>query len=326
MRTGAAAAAALASGQAILADLVTLSIPRRWYTAAGALVEVPAVVRWTSHDRSVRYGGNVFQGLPGTAWTRGKRTDPTGQELATFDASVAGSLLVPWRTSAANASLVDQIELSELAALGLLEGATLRIDQAVLSAWPTSPEATIAADAVLGSTILMQVQSADRQGWRVDIKGASLVSDAGASVPRSMVSPYCRWEFGSVECYGSAVARPLEAATIVGMDGDRLVLSTTLSNWMERWPVLVPLEGRNLGIGRMIGEKIADGANWSYRLAEAFPWAQGAGAAVVLKKCSKAWSSSPIAAEGANDYGCIQIGNGARFAGFPYLPASEDVS
>jgi hypothetical protein len=325
VRTGAAAAAALASGQAILLDLVTLSIPRRWYTAAGALVEDPAVVRWTSHDRSVRYGGNVFQGLPGTAWVRGKRTETTGRELTQFEGSVAGSLLVPWRTSAANASLVDQIDLSELAAAGLLEGARLRIDEAVLSAWPSSPEATIAADAVVESNVLVDIQSGDRDGWTVALKGASPMADGGASVPRSMVSPYCRWEYGSVECMGAAVARPLEAATIVGMDDDRLVISTELPLGYARWPVLIPLEGRNLGIGRMIGERVADGANWSYRLSEQWPWAQGAGAAVVLKKCSKMPYTVPLGTN-AEDWGCLYEGNLSRFAGFPYVPASEDVS
>lgn len=326
MRTAAAASTALSTGRAIIVDLVTLTIPRKWYLSDGTLVEAPAVARWTSHDRSLLYGGNTFRGLSGTVWTPGKRVDTTGKELAQYDCSVAGSLLVDWRTSPTNPALVDQIELSELAMLGLLEGGILQVDRAILSAWPSSPEAEIAADCVVGAVALVQIQSADRDGWTVTIKAASPMSDGGSSVPRSVVSPFCRWEFGSVECRGSALSRQLETAAIVGMSGERLVISTALSNWMDRWPVLMPLDGRNMGIGRLIGEKAADGANWSYRLSGEFPWPQGAGAAVVLRKCSRMWSSSPASADGGNDYGCLEAGNAAMFGGFPFMPASEDVS
>lgn len=325
MRTAAAASAALATGQAILVDLVTLTIPRSWYLADGTLVSAPAVARWTSHDRALRYGGNTFRGLSGTVWTRGKRTDTTGQELPQFEGTLAGSLLVDWRTHPTDAAQVDQIELYELAMLGLLDSATIQVDVAVLSAWPTSPEASLAADAVLPADVVVLVQSADRSGWTTTFKGLAPPSVGNASVPRAVVSPFCRWEFGSVECMGDAVPRPLESATIVGIEGERLVLSTTLSEWMDRWPVLMPMVGRNMGIPRLIGEKVASGANWSYRLSEQFPWTQGSGTAVVLKKCSRMWSSSPSGIDGGSDWGCIQSGNGPRFGGFPRVPASEDV-
>ena len=63
MRTAAAASTALSTGRAIIVDLVTLTIPRKWYLSDGTLVEAPAVARWTSHDRSLLYGGNTFRGL-----------------------------------------------------------------------------------------------------------------------------------------------------------------------------------------------------------------------------------------------------------------------
>lgn len=315
MRLAAGALSVLATGRAILVDLVTLTIPRSWYLADGTLVSAPAVARWTSHDRALRYGGNTFRGLSGTVWTRGKRTDTTGQELAQFEGRVAGPLAVAWRTSPTDARVVEQIELSDLAALGLLEGATLRLDEAVLTSWP-GPDDEIAAGSVLEKRVLVEIQSASRDGFSVVLTGRSPLAGAGDSVPRSVVSPFCRWEFGSVECMGAAVPRPLDVVTLTDA-GDGTVSCATGSITLPDWRVAVPLSGRNMGVARMIGAQQTVGALDVFRVDEAWPWPLGTADVAILRQCSRDWAGG--------DSHCAVFGNRPRYGGFVGVPASESV-
>ncbi len=316
MRAAAAASTVLSTGQAIIVDLVTLSIPRRWYLSDGTLVEAPAVVRWTSHDRALRFGGNVFQGLPATAWDRGKRVDASGAELSTQEASLAGSLLVDWRTHPTNAVTVEQIELSELAMLGLLDGATLTVDVAVLSAYPQSPEAEIASGNVFGSMSTFEVTQGWRDGWTTRMSLASPLHMAGVSVPRATISPYCRWEYGSAECLGATAARALTETTITASDAETVTLSSASMFNSRAWRALVPMSGRNMGVSRLIGKQ---GISTVCLLQEPFPWPMAGVQGAVLSQCSLDIFGGSAAS------GCLVQGNLDRFGGFPYVPASETV-
>lgn len=320
MRSSATIAGILATGQAQVADLVTLSIPRRWYTFPGGTpVDAPAVVRWTSHARSLRYGGNVFQGLAGTVWSRDDRAEQIGSEVSQLACSVAGDLLVPWRTDPAVPATVDMIPLMELAILGLLEGATIQIDQAVAATWPSVPAGEAAADLPIGQVLdrwvygeIVRAGRGEGQTVRMDVR--SWVHKGGASVPRSVLTPTCRWEFGGPEC------------GVTGIWSSVLVLGTPTQDAVEfnsttrrDYGSAIPLFGRNLGIRRAVGAGIDNGGSVIYSLPDPWPWALTASTPVAVSvQCSKQ-------ATGAIDarQSCMAFANLVRFAGFPGMPAPE---
>jgi hypothetical protein len=319
VRSSATIAAILATGQAQVVDLVTLSIPRRWYTfPGGAAVDAPAVVRWTSHSRSLRYGGNVFQGLAGAVWSRGGRNDQVGAEVAQLSCSLAGTVLVPWRTDPANPSTVDQIPLSDLAVLGLLEGATLQIDEAVATTWPVAPAGEAAAalsiDQVLDKRVLAEVVRAHRaEGMAVRMEARSLLHRGGESLPRSVLAPTCRWEFGGAEC---GVTGIWSSVLVLEADDDAVEVNSTVR---RDYGSVVPLFGRNLGIRRAFGAGVVGGGSVIYSLPEPWPWdlADGTPLAVSVQ-CSKMANQSLAGRDS-----CEGFGNLARFAGFPGMPSPE---
>jgi len=316
MRAG--ASAVLAGGQAALVDLVTLTIPRRWYAFPdGTAVDAPAVVRWASHDRALRFQGQVFQGLPGTVHTRAQRSDQVGSEISTVALSVAGDLPVSWRIHPTDSAQVESIDLSELAVLGLLEGATLQVDEAVLASFPGAPAAESAADLPIGqvttAVVLGEVVEASLDSLSVAMRVKSLHHRAGLSVPRSTYSPACRWEFGGPEC------------GYVGQWGQQTTTVSTEESvgWgsLVAWDFgsVVPLAGRNMGIRRTLGVGQDVGGNRVYALPDPFPWALAAGTAVAVgAECSKAMNENLTGRPS-----CFVLDRFAQFGGFPALPPPE---
>lgn len=317
MRAG--ASAVLAGGQAALVDLVTLTIPRRWYAFPGGTpVDAPAVVRWTSHDRALRLQGQVFQGLPGTVHTRAQRSDQVGSEISTVALSVAGDLPVSWRTHPTDSAQVESIDLSELAMLGLLEGATLQVDEAVLASFPSAPAGESAADLPIGqvttAVVLGEVVEASLDSLSVAMRVKSLHHRAGLSVPRSTYSPNCRWEFGGPEC--GYVGQWGQQTTTVSTDE---TIGWSSISFAQDFGSVVPLAGRNMGIRRTLGVGQIVGGNRVYALPDPFPWALAAGTAVAVgAECSKAMSESLT-----GRMSCFSLLRFAQFGGFPALPPPE---
>lgn len=307
----------LDSGRAVLADLVTLTIPRRWYSFPGATpVDAPAVVRWTSHDRPLRFQGEVFHGLSGTVWTRGGRNDQVGSEVSQLSCSVAGDLPVSWRTHPTDAAQVDLIDLSDLAVLGLLEGATLQIDEAVLEAFPQAPAGEAAADLPIGhvttAVVLGEVVEAGLDALAVSMRVRSLQHRGGASVPRSVFAPTCRWDFAGPECgYSSQVA----SRTVVAATEESVTLSALQA---EDFAAVTPLSGRNMGIRRTLGVGDSDGLERTYALPTPWPWPLAGGTEVAVAfECSKSFQAL------TGRPSCTMLLRQARFGGFAAMPPPE---
>lgn len=303
---------------------------RTWLGSGSALLEIggsesnqgsdpvfaPSVHRWTSHDRPLRFQGAVFQGLPGTVWTRGPRSDQAGSEVSTLACSVAGDLPVSWRTHPTDTAQVDQIDLSELAVLGLLEGATLQIDEAVLDSLPAAPAGESAADLPIGqvttAVVLGEVVEASLDALSVAMRVRSFQHRAGASVPRAVFAPTCRWDFAGPECgYASQWAE----RTALETTEESIRLSALQA---EDFGSVVPLSGRNMGIRRTLGVGDNDGLERTYALPEPWPWPMADNTPVAVGfECSKGLSAL------TGRPSCTMLLRQARFGGFAGMPPPE---
>jgi hypothetical protein len=334
--------AVLATKQALLVDLVTLTIKRGhcWQFDANGLnpvkKEILDTVRWTSAPRPLRANVydpisgtttlQLFQPLSGVAYQRGSLASAAGAEVLQLSMSVAGPLPV-YLSTAQDGSGSFASSLMELALLGLLDGAQLTIDQAVVTDLPATPTAAGATAGTLSPDPVRVfggvVRGVKPTAQAVEFDACDPLIQGGGAVPRNLFSPACQWEFaGGNGCpvgrttattnavlVGASVAFP-DAGT-VSLPGNPGVISP------YGWGFLVPQDGPMMGMRFQVGAY--RGGN-SFDFADRLPWAWSCTAAHLELSCSKAYSGGTV---GLSARSCSDWAATSKFGGSPDMPAPE---
>lgn len=345
-------AAVLATKQVMLVDLVTLTIKRGhcWQFDANGLNPVKKVildaVRWTSAPRPLRAnvgeGLQLFQPLSGVAYQRGSLASAAGAEVLQLSMSVAGPLPV-YLSTAQDGSGSFATSLMELALLGLLDGAQLTIDQAVVTNLPATPTAAGATAGTLSPDPVRVfggvVRGVKPTAQAVEFDACDPLIQGGGAVPRNLFSPSCQWEFAGgsggngcpvVRSGGGSIRTNIQKAGSDVTFPDANTVSIALAapgNYS--WAFLVPQDGPMMGMRFQIG---GFRSGLLFDFADRLPWPWGCTWVQIEETCSKAWTSPadvytsafPCASWDAYLKANGQLaGTLSRFGGFPDMPAPE---
>lgn len=334
-----AISAVLATGRALIYDLVTLTINRGrcWQFDANGLnpvrKDILDSVRWTNAPRSLRAnvadGLQVFQPLQGAAYQRGSLSSKAGAEVLQVAFSVAGNLAI-YLSTAQDGSGSFATSLAELALLGLLDGATLTIDQVVCTDLPSTPVEAGPAYGIVSPDPLRRFAGIIRRpkpsGYAVEFDACDPLILGGGSVPRNLYSPLCPWEFvsGQVNGVGCPMRKGLypqvqsQPCTHEEVAGASVVFSgstVTLPIHDIPWGMLVPQDGPMMGMQFQIGNQLTDALH-KFDFADQLPWTWSCTKVHVEHACSKAWTRESNA-EHTSAFGCREWDSWMSLYGTP---------
>ena len=247
------------------------------------------VFRYTSHDRPVRYGGQVYQSC--------RSLNPSASENASSLGSVGNIELT---------GIIDDDGISEADLYGgLFDDAFVTVDLITWGAGTETPRRL--ASGWTGAL------SQGETSFNMEVLGSGARLEQQALV--QMVTPGCRWVFGSSECGVNAEALKVSGvvvsartrgafkATLSGGDG-----SSQWQNGRVRWT-----SGANLG-------QVTETKTVDFATGEIVLWASPGYIAApgdtfdVLPGC-----------DFARDGGCTVYANTINFGGFPDVPGSDAI-
>lgn len=247
------------------------------------------VFRYTSHDRPVRYGGQVYASC--------RSLDPSASENASTLGSVGNIELE---------GIIDDDGISEADLYGgLFDDAYVTVD---LISWGGPAE----SPRRLASGWTGELSQGET-GFKMEVLGAGSRLDQQALV--QMVTPGCRWVFGSPQC---------------GVDIEALAIGGTVSAAQSRGTFLALLDAGDGGL---------QWANGTVR------WTSGANVGHVVEVKSVdfdtgvivLWASPPYLPQAGDAFdllpgcdkvregGCTVYANVINFGGFPDVPGGDSL-
>lgn len=343
--------AVLDTKQALLVDLVSVTIRRgrcHQFDANGVYTgtkEILDTVRWTSAPRSLRTsatapdGGKLYDPLAGVAYQRGSLEASVGSEVLQVSMRVTGTLPV-YLSTAQDGSGSFATTLAELALLGMLEGAWVTIDQAVVQDLPATPASAGASYGVLSPDPVRVfggvIRGAKPTSWGIKFDCCDPLILGGGSVPRNLFSPLCRWEFAGgsgcpvVRSEGGSIRTNIQKAgsDVTFPDANTVSIALAVPGNYS-WAFLVPQDGPMMGMRFQIGG-FRSGTLFDF--ADRLPWPWGCTWVQIEETCSKAWTSPanvytsalPCASWDAYLKANGQLGGTlASFGGSPDMPKPE---
>ena len=247
------------------------------------------VFRYTSHDRDLLYGGQVYSAC--------RSLNPSASENASSLGSVGNIELE---------GIIDDDGISEADLYGgLFDDAYVTVD---LISWGSLAE----SPRRLASGWTGELSQGD-SGFRMEVLGAGARLDQQALV--QMITPGCRWEFGSPQCGVDAEA--LSIGGVVTAAQTRAVFSAVLdgpdgglqwANGKVRWT-----SGVNAGL--VLEVKSVDFGSGLVTLWPSAAHLPSPGDAFdLLPGCDKAKTG-----------GCTVYSNIINFGGFPDVPGSDAI-
>lgn len=269
--------ALLGSSQFVRADLWTLTL-----NGGG-------VVRWTSHDQPISFGGNTF--AMGPMIQRGTVMEKVGVEVSTLDVTIT-----------ANADdLINGTALIPFIAKRGLDGATLKLERAYAPDWSNSITGTVirfagkitSIGSITGQTVKLTVSS-----WLVLLN---------SNMPRNQCQAGCMRVLYDAGCGLNAVTfSSTGTVTVAGTTGFTASgLSATASYYSQGR--IVFLTGPNAGLTRTVKTSLATGA---ITLIQALPVAAAIGDTFTAYAGCDHLEATCIA----------KFNNRARFKGTPFVP------
>lgn len=349
MITNLAVSAVLATGTALVYDLVTLTINRgrcHQFNGSGVFLQTKEIldsVRWTNAPRSLRAnvaeGLQVFLPVAGVAYQRDTLGSKAGAEVLQVGFAVAGIMPV-YLSTAQDGSGSFPTTLAELALLGLLDGATLTIDQVVCSDLPATPVSAGAAYGIVSPDPVRVfsgiLRGAKPTGDAVTFDACDPLILGGGSVPRNLYSPLCRWEFAGGQVGGIGCPVPLElggsgpvfridtgAYPITFPDAQTVDFGSVGWTYMP-WCFLVPQDGPMMGMRFQVGSKRSGN---QYDFADRLPWTWSCSVVHLEASCSKAWPARQSNALNTEAEGCtgwnVSYSTLDSFGGHPDMPQPE---
>lgn len=275
--------ALLRAGQFVMADLYAFTL------ASGA------VVRYTSFDRDLPVGADVFQAL-GPVLRRGPIRQSTGVEVDALDVTVApgpGHLIQgqPW-LQAAHA--------------GALDGARLLLQRAFLS----DPWAAAPMGVMYRFTGRVSVKSASRTECRLVVRSDLDLLDI--PMPRNLYQPGCASALFDSACGLSRAAWQVSATVASGARGGVTASLAQPAGWADGGTVTFT-SGACAGLTRTVRSHTLAGGVSTLNFIQPLPVAPAAGDAFTCcPGCDKSWGTCKT-----------KFSNGARYRGQPYIPIPE---
>ena len=246
------------------------------------------VFRYTSHDQDVRYGGQVYSSC--------RSLDPSASENASTLGSVGNIELE---------GIIDDDGISEADLYGgLFDDAYVTVD---LIAWDGAEAPRRLASGWTGEL------SQGETGFKMEVLGAGARLDQQALV--QMVTPGCRWVFGSPEC---------------GVDVEALAIGGTVTASASRGRFLALLDagdgGLQWGNGRLrwtsganVGQ-VVEVKSVDFDTGDVVLWASPA----FLPEPGDAFDLLP-GCDFVREGGCTVYANVINFGGFPDVPGSDSL-
>lgn len=269
--------ALLATSQFVRADLWTLTL-----NGGG-------VVRWTSHDTPLSYGGNTF--ALGPMIQRGTISEKVGVEVATLDLTITAN----------EDDLINGTALIPFIAKRGLDGATLKLERAYAPDWSDPIVGTVirfagkitSIGSIIGSTVNLTVSS-----WLVLLNSNMPRNQCQAGCMRTLYDAGCGVNPASFSNTGTVTVAGTQGFTASGLSGTDGYYSQGR---------IVFTSGPNAGLTRTVKTSLATGA---ITLIQPLPVAAAVGNTfTAYAGCDLAEST------------CIaKFSNRARFKGTPFVP------
>jgi uncharacterized phage protein (TIGR02218 family) len=272
-----ALAALLATGNFVRADLWTI-------TLNGGLV-----VRWTSHDQPIQFGGNTF--LKGPAIDRGAISEKVGVEVATIDLAI----------TAVASDLINGTAIIPFIAKHGLDGASVKLERVFAVNWA----APMVGSAIRFAGKVTSINSI--QGAMAHLTVSSWLVLLNASAPRNLFQAGCLHTLYDTGCTISPGSYST-AGTVAGSGGAQAFGSglTPVLNYYAQGRVLFT-SGANSGISRTVKSNDASG---NFTLVTPLP------AACAIGDTFTAYAGCDLSMATCS----AKFSNLQHFKGFPFVP------
>lgn len=268
------------SAQFIMADLFTLTLPSG------------TVLRYTNADVNITTGGTTFNAR-GPLIRRGKVRTVLGLEVDTLDLTVMADAT----------HTIDGVPFVAAALSGALDGATVLLQRAFLTAWTEPP---------VGAVVLFSGRVSDVSGSRTEVRIVvkSDIELLNIKLPRNLYQASCLHTVYDAGCAVNKAAFTV-GGSVTGTNGTGQWLQSNCGNgagWFDQG-VITFTSGVNAGVKRTV-KAYASGQFW---FALPLPKAPAVGDSfTVFPGCDKTKSIC----QG-------KFNNVARFRGFPFVPIPE---
>lgn len=286
MRTASGALVTLLNGSQKLAyaDLYT-------FTLQGG-----GIVRYTSADVQIVYGGNTFARGPLISRSRTKLS--IGISVDDLEVNISADSTVQ----------VNGKALMTFLASGGLDGARLKLERAFMADWSTAPAGTLVMFAGRVSDVTM-----GRYEARLVVRSDTELLDV--KVPKNLYQPGCMNTLYDAACGKSRAALTVANAVAAAPAPTKSVFGSTLGQAASYFDlgVVTFTSGANSGISRTVKSFAAGG---QVTLIAPFPFAPSAGDTfTIYPGCDKTQATCNS-----------RFANLPRFRGQPFIPVPETVT
>lgn len=281
-----------------------------------ALADGTTVLRYTTADHDVAYGGNTYT-ASGPLFDR-VSSESTGHWKIGFDVDTWRVHVMPIAvhpiTGAAFPARINGQPWLAAVRSGALDGAEVDIDRAYWAAWPTydgaNPAAAMAPDQVLADVFAGRVAAVDITRGSAVISINSHLELLNIAMPRNLYQSGCRHTLFDAGC--ALTAGSFAASGTVSVVTNNGQFTTGLSQAADYFSLgrLVWTSGANTGFARMVRKHDTGG---SIKLIAPMPFTVApSDAFTIYPGCDKQLTTCTS-----------KFTNTANFGGFPYIPAPE---
>lgn len=256
-----------------------------------------AVLRYTSYDQNLTYGGHTF--LAGDLqFERPGIKSTLGLEVATLDVKVS--------PCEGGACQINGIGALQAIAQGDLDWAVVRLERVFMS----TPGDTAPGTVVLFVGLVTDVRGVGRSSAEFTVSSYLYLLDV--QLPRNLIQPGCRHVLYDSGCTLSKSA--FRVSGVIAAGSNVKVLQTNLTQTVQYFQlgVIAFTSGQNNGLSRAV---IDYQANGQVTLAVNLPETPSVGDTfTIVPGCDKQQSTCQN-----------KFNNLAHFGGFPYVPVPETV-
>lgn len=268
--------ALLATGDFVRADIWTITL-----NGGG-------IVRWTSHDQSITYGGHTF--AQGPLIERSTISEKVGMDVATLDLDI----------TADDSDLINGVPILNFIEEFGLDGASVKLERAYAPDWSSAITGTLirfagkvtSVNSIQGATAKVTVSS-----WLVLLNAASPRNVYQAGCMRTVYDAGCALDPASFQASGTVTT------------GGAQSFVSDLTGVADRYTQgrLVFTSGANAGLSRSVKKNLSDG---TMQLIRPLPVAAAPGDTFTANwGCDRAQAT------------CLgKFNNLLRFKGTPYVP------